>query len=127
VIIRVAQARRGHFHEDFSGLGIVDIELDAFKFVVRCTQDGRPGFHFDGLSDSPATVCAHLPLEWRRRLRQTRWRESNREFRYRIKGSRLPRRSNRLGVVVGQARSGTFHFVTDPTRTIPYRELMLLR
>jgi hypothetical protein len=61
VIIRVAQAGRDHLHEDFGGLGIVDIELDAFKFAVRCTQDGRPGFHFDGLSDSPATVCARPP------------------------------------------------------------------
>lgn len=73
VIIRVAQAGRDHLHENFGRLGIVDIELDAFKLAVRCTQDGRPGFHFDGLSDSPATVYAGtLQREWRRRLRQTR-------------------------------------------------------
>jgi hypothetical protein len=54
---------------------------------VWCTQDGRPGFHFDGLSDSPATAYAGtLQLEWRRRLRQTRWRESDRGFRSGIKG-----------------------------------------
>jgi hypothetical protein len=58
VIVRVAQAGRCHLYEDFGGLGIVEIELDAFKLAVRCTQDGRPGLHFDGLSDSPATACA---------------------------------------------------------------------
>jgi hypothetical protein len=61
VIIRVAQAGRDHLHEDFGGLGIVDIKLDALKLAVGSTQDGRPGFHFDSLSDSPATVCAHPP------------------------------------------------------------------
>jgi hypothetical protein len=83
-------------------------------------------------------VCAYLQLEWRRRLRQTRWRESDREFRYRIKGGVLSE-SGRPSVIASaatfeQARHrrwagaiGAFHFVTNPTLTIPYREVMLLR